>query len=303
MLIFGEAAIPGTDKKSINTIEVLIKNKYKQKFIKDFNLKKSYVLIGENISLHAHNKTNKHFILYGVDTEFQPNRILKSSFSDSKINIAPILINHALLWTSVNYRYSNVNIWIRRMELMRRLEFLKNALVKDESTIKKYYHIGKYMAINIHRKLDSIIEDNHTPMPYEIVSKPVLMSIVTQEKAYIKSSSKVFGHAKDLYYEGLFNEFTNLEKYNAIRDLIYMQCINEYFICEKALNNKFPPKEKWRELFLTTIMDIYTRDVEETDFIKNYIFNNLNKIIDNYTEKPFNDFLSYVKIKNLKIEL
>ena len=293
MLVVGEAAIQ-MDKKNIPDItEILVSNDKVEDLKRILGLKNASGYAVSFLSTLYHRKSDgRKYLINKVGNNIYLMKFLVNSLAISDIKIATPAINYAYMWTIPNLRHKDPQIWFRKAKMISKLR--NDFLSTYKGLLSQTRHLlnGKNIA-GYFSNMGNIVKTSFPYGEFEFIDKyEIMRSITKQDSIPCYQRFTVQGRVH-IYLENIFSRtFTESQRFNAVIDKIYIDTINEYFISDMWIYQRFPISTKWANLFLTSIMNICTNSDVDEYFIKQYVFQNLDAIIASYDSKPFMNFIS-----------
>jgi len=305
MLIVGEAAMPDVKLEDIEFTELIVSNDKVDNLKAKLKLEGVSPLSVSSFSRLFYRKAdNRRFIFHLVGNNFQLLRLVNAHSAKHEIKVATPAMNYVFMWTLQNTKFRNPMMWASKLKQIKKLRPYFERDFHSESFNLKQRHIGKYIGHYL-SKLNVIDNKSFQYSDFEYVSKYVLVNLVSSEvtkgdRAYNRMT---ITHIDHFYVDNIFHKaMTDVQRRHAMMDKLYIDTINEYFIPNLVVEFKAPKRSEWKKLFVNSIMNVYTMDNPDHDFFREYIYNNIEKIVDNYEHGAFDTFLMAYKKKSIKLK-
>lgn len=310
MLIVG-TAVENYGKPDIDTnlVSILVSNNNIEKLHKILNTERTtFVSISPHAEIYRQkgSKKKRFLIMRAGDNIYLEKFIVKGQ-AISELRMATPAINYAFFISLPNIRHNNSGEWLSRVYASKygRIEFekvYKNP--KERSSLIMY---GKKI-IDYFSQMEGLKKSWHRPADFEIYDKYEILKHTSCEQefnsTFLKSYGKLTIKTKDNYYiQYVFISFTQQNKINSMIDKCILDAINEDFMSELWIYNRFPPANKWFNLYLTAIMNTATNGEDENYFMKEFVLDNIADIVAGYDKMFFQNFITahHSKLMNAKL--
>jgi hypothetical protein len=302
MLIVGDAAMPEANLKDIEFTEVVVSNNQVESLVKTLELEGASPLsVSQSAKLYYRQADNRRFILHSVGTNFQLQRLIDSYGANTEVKLATPATNYVFMWTLQNTRFKSASMWVRKLKQIKKLRPYFERDYHKAADNQKFRSIGRYMYYHL-KQLSIFPDTEFRYSDFEYFNKYAIANLVTSEVSTNKAYNRITVDRCDHFYiENIFrNTLDEKQQMHAMMDKLYIDTINEYFVPELVVEERFPLRSKWKDLFITSIMNTYLIDNIDHDMFREYIYFNIEKIIENYEHGAFDTFIMAYHKKAIK---